>query len=608
MRRRATTRRLRRTLLAGVTLFAVAMVVLLDATNAFDRAELSTVDTRFEIRGERPAPKDVIVVGIDDVTFSELNKRFPFSRLIFARALRRISRDRPRAIVYDVEFAESTGDSQAAIKADNSLVYATRAAGNVILSATEVDKRGRTKIFGGGKFVQKFSRATIGNGLLPEGSSGALRRLPYEIDGLRTLSVATVERVTHRPVDRSKMTGDGAWIDFSGPPGHLRYVSFSRVVNRKFKPGTFTNRIVVIGAAAPSLQDRHPTSWPAGEMNGPEIHANAIDTLLRGLPLHASSGLVNLLIALGLALVPALLGLRLRPLVAIGLGVLTGVVYVLGVQFAFGRGLILPVVVPLIGLGFALVGALTVHWMTASVERTQTRDLFSRFVPDSVVAQVLERADSQDDVRLGGELLTATVLFSDLRGFTSFAEGREPSEVIGVLNRYLTEMSDAILDHDGTLVAYMGDGIMAVFGAPIASEDHAEQALGAAREMLDRLERFNAGMRDEGLGDGFKMGIGLNTGDVMSGNVGSARRLEYTAIGDTTNSAARLEGMTKGTPYQLFVADATHSRLRDAPDDLDSLDELEVRGRKAGMKVWALQPDATVPGDVPAAESNPASS
>jgi adenylate cyclase len=126
--------------------------------------------------------------------------------------------------------------------------------------------------------------------------------------------------------------------------------------------------------------------------------------------------------------------------------------------------------------------------------------------------------------------------------------------------------------------------------------------------MLDRLERFNAWMRDEGLGDGFKMGIGLNTGDVMSGNVGSARRLEYTAIGDTTNTAARLEGMTKGTPYQLFLADATYGRLREAPADMESLDELEVRGRKAGMKVWALRPNATVPDDVPAAEPNPASS
>ena len=417
-----------------------------------------------------------------------------------------------------------------------------------------------------------------------------------------------MERATGKPVDRSKMRGDGAWIDFAGPPGHLRYVSFSKAVKRTYKPGTFRNKIVVIGAVAPSLQDRHPTSWPAGEMAGPEIHANAIDTLLRGFPLHATSETTDLLIALALALLPILLGIWLRPFVALGLGLAVAVLYAVVAQIAFGRGLILPIVVPLTGLAVALTGALVVHYLTASVERAQTRDLFSRFVPDSVVAQVLERADTEDDVRLGGELLTATVLFSDLRGFTSFAEGREPAEVIGVLNRYLTEMSDAILDHDGTLVAYMGDGIMAVFGAPIASDDHADKALGAARQMLGRMEGFNDWLRSEGLGDGFKMGIGLNSGDVMSGNVGSARRLEYTTIGDTTNSAARLEGMTKGTPYQLFVADSTRARLATAPDDLESLDELEVRGRKGAMKVWALRPAATVPEDVHAAEPNPASS
>jgi adenylate cyclase len=597
VRRRATTRRLRRTLLAAVALFALGTVIVLDATGALDRAELSTVDARFEIRGARAVPNDVVVLGIDDVTFDELKERWVFSRRTFAKALAGVSSDKPRAIVYDVEFAEQSKD----VEGDNRLILNTRKAGNVVLSATEVGKNGATKIFGGAA-GQKFARATIGNGLLPEGSTGTLRRLPYEIDGLRTLSVAAVERVTGKPVDRKRLGGEGAWIDYSGPPGHVRYVSFSRAVKRTFKPGSFRNRIVVIGAVAPSLQDRHPTSWPAGEMAGPEIHANAIDTLLRGAPLHDTGDTADLLIALALTTLPLLLGIFLRPFVALALGLAAAVLYAVVAQFAFGHELILPVVVPLVGLAIALVGTLVVHYLTASVERAQTRDLFSRFVPDSVVAQVLERADTEDDVRLGGELLTATVLFSDLRGFTSFAEGREPAEVIGVLNRYLTEMSDAILDHDGTLVAYMGDGIMAVFGAPIASDDHPDKALGAAREMLERLERFNEWLRSEGLGDGFKMGIGLNTGDVMSGNVGSARRLEYTTIGDTTNSAARLEGMTKGTPYQLFVADSTRSRLATPPDDLESLDELEVRGRKGAMKVWALPPVATVPDDVHAAD------
>src|SRR4029079_2180757 len=125
----------------------------------------------------------------------------------------------------------------------------------------------------------------------------------------------------------------------------------------------------------------------------------------------------------------------------------------------------------------------------------------------------------------------ATVMFSDLRGYTSFAETLQPEQVIDALNRYLTEMSEAIVDDGVTLVAYMGDGIMAVFGAPLKQDDHADRALAAARDMLARMDTFNSWLREQELHDGFKMGIGLNSGPVMSGNVGSERRLEYTALG-----------------------------------------------------------------------------
>jgi adenylate cyclase len=229
-----------------------------------------------------------------------------------------------------------------------------------------------------------------------------------------------------------------------------------------------------------------------------------------------------------------------------------------------------------------------VHLITTAFERERVRDTFSRFVPENVVEETLQRTD--DDLRLGGVERQATVMFTDLRGFTSFAESMGPDQVIEVLNQYLSDMSDAILDHGGTLVAYMGDGIMAVFGAPIEQEDHADRALSAAREMLFvRLERFNDWLRARGLSeDGFRMGIGLNSGQVMSGNVGSARRLEYTAIGDTTNTASRIEGMTKGTPHQLFVADSTREALTDPPEDLVFVDEFEVRGREARIKLWSL--------------------
>ena len=227
-------------------------------------------------------------------------------------------------------------------------------------------------------------------------------------------------------------------------------------------------------------------------------------------------------------------------------------------------------------------------------EREQARDAFARFVPEAVVDQVLAYADG---VRLGGVRGEATVMFSDLRGFTSFSETLEPERVIESLNRYLTEMSEAILDHGGTLVAYMGDGIMAVFGAPLKQEDHADRALEAAREMLARMEGFNDWLREQELHDGFKMGIGLNSGPVMSGNVGSERRLEYTALGDTTNTAARLEGMTKGTPHQLYISDTTKQKLTRAPDDIVQVGEAEVRGRKAKVLLWSLRDgDAPAPG------------
>jgi adenylate cyclase len=181
------------------------------------------------------------------------------------------------------------------------------------------------------------------------------------------------------------------------------------------------------------------------------------------------------------------------------------------------------------------------------------------------------------------------VMFGDLRDFTPFAESLPADAVIEVLNRYVSEMSDAILDNGGTLVAYMGDGIMAVFGAPIEITGHADCALAAAREMLhSRLPRFNEWVKESGLGDGFRMGIGLSSGPIMSGTVGSERRLEYTTVGDTTNTASRLEAMTKNTPHPILIADSTRRSLRYPAEDLVFVDELDVRGKRSRVRLWTL--------------------
>jgi class 3 adenylate cyclase len=221
------------------------------------------------------------------------------------------------------------------------------------------------------------------------------------------------------------------------------------------------------------------------------------------------------------------------------------------------------------------------------LEQERLRSVFGRFVPEHVVEDVLERTDG--DLRLGGSRDVGTVMFTDIRRFTTFSETTEPQLVIHLLNEYFSGMIDTVFEHDGTLVGLQGDGLLAVFGAPIAIPDHADRALAAAREMVGaRLPRFNRWLRRQGLGDGFRMGVGLNSGPFMSGNVGSERRLEYTIHGDTVNTAARLEELTKRFDRSVVLAEATRQALTHQPADLEPLGDHEIRGRRSTIALWAV--------------------
>jgi adenylate cyclase len=222
------------------------------------------------------------------------------------------------------------------------------------------------------------------------------------------------------------------------------------------------------------------------------------------------------------------------------------------------------------------------------LQQARVRGVFSRFLPEHVVDDALERTD--DDLRLGGVRAVGTVMFTDLRGFTTFSEVRPPELVIEALNTYFDETSDSILEHGGTLVAYRGDGFLAVFGAPIEIEDHADRALATARDMLDvRLPRFNEWLRRNGRGEEIRMGVGLNSGPFMAGNVGSLRRLEYTVHGDTVNTAARIESMTKTVGNPILMAESTRDALLRPPADLHHVGEFEIRGRNSTVSLWTLQ-------------------
>ena len=221
------------------------------------------------------------------------------------------------------------------------------------------------------------------------------------------------------------------------------------------------------------------------------------------------------------------------------------------------------------------------------LERSRVHDVFARFLPESVVDEVLERTNGE--VRLGGVRATGTALFTDLRAFTPFSEANPPGVVIDVLNRFLGEMTEAVLDHGGTLAEYTGDGFLGLFGVPIESGDHADRALAAAREMLHvRFPRFNAGLAADNPGVRFGFGIGMSSGPMMSGHVGSERRLQYTAVGDTVNTASRVETLTKDVGHALLLSQATRDLLTAPPDDLVYVGERAVRGRRAPARLWTL--------------------
>jgi adenylate cyclase len=582
---RTSWRRRRALLLVAVGVVAAGMSIAAFATHLLQGPELQVVDTHFSVRGKQTPPSDVAVVAVDAQSLQQINRTWPFPRHYEAKVIERLHAAGARAIAVDLQFTQPQDPTD-----DQALAQSIYNAGNVVLTTDSVNAKGQSDILGGDQVLREL-HATWGISSVKPDGDGVYRRVYYSLSGVRTFAAAAASRALGRPVKRlSFPSGGSAPIDFAGTPGTIPTYSFSDVFFGRVPASAFKGRVVVVGASDPSLQDVHPTAASRVEqMPGPEIQASAISTILRGFPLKDATGAVNILLIVALALVVPIANLWVRSWRAGALALLIAIAYVIATQLAFNGGLIITFVYPLMAMLLATVGTLGADYLFKAFEHERVRDTFSRFVDDAVIEEVLAHAG--DDLRFGGEQRICTVLFSDLRGFTSVSETLHAEVVIQVVNHYLDEMTEAIMGAGGTLVSYMGDGIMAVFGAPLDQPDHAERALRAAREMLDvRLPRFNTWLREQGIADkDFRMGIGLNTGTVMTGNVGSRRRVEYSAIGDTTNTASRLEGMTKGTPHMLFMSQATTELLDGQPDDLVLVGDFEIRGRQAKMRIWSIR-------------------
>jgi adenylate cyclase len=590
MRRRVWLRR-KRLLLIAVAAVASALAVVGYATGTLYSLEAQTVNTRFAIRGtDRSLVKDFVIVQIDGWSFDQLSdhhldNEWPFPRRYHARVIDNLAKAGARLIAVDIGFDAPTDPAD-----DDALITALGRVHDSVLATTLVEKGGGTPVLGG-PALQRQVGALVGDSTVIPDRQGVQRDLQLTYQGIPMFATAIAEKYTGAAVPASLFGGatQPQPIDYAGPPGTVCEISYWHAYSGQFPAKCqIRGKIVIIGAESSILQDLHSTPTSGNQlMDGPEVQANAAATILAGIPLHENTGWINITLIVLFGGVIPLSTLRLAVVRSLLAALVLAAIFTVAVQIAFDDGTIVAYTYPLAALVLSSLGTLAVVYIGEAFERQRVHQIFARFVPGDVVDQVLARTD--ENLRLGAEERDCTLLFSDLRGFTAFSEHQPPAKVIDAVNYYLNEMTEAILAAGGTLISYMGDGIMAAFGAPLDQPDHADRALAAAREMFGpRLARFNDWLHEQGHPSGFRMGIGLNSGPVMCGNVGSEERVEYTTLGDTTNTASRLEGMTKGTAFMVFVSASTRERMAAPPEDLVFVDDFEVRGRTDKLGVWAL--------------------
>jgi len=324
--------------------------------------------------------------------------------------------------------------------------------------------------------------------------------------------------------------------------------------------------------------DHKPT--PYGLMYGVEVHANALNTIMMNNFLHYAAYWVNLAILVGLVLIIAIFSSRLSTAWAFITTLLLILALFITSSIVFDReAYIINFTQPALASLFAFFSIVVYREMTESKDKRRIRSMFGTYVSPQVVDQILDNPPE-----LGGVDKDMTVFFSDIRGFTTLSESMSPQELVQILNRYLTAMTDIVLKYDGTLDKYEGDAIMAFWGAPLPQEDHALRACKCAVEQLEALKILNDEFPDEYQMD---IGIGVNSGRMTVGNMGSMQRMDYTLIGDNVNLGARLEGTNKQYMTRIIISEHTYGQVKDNVV-VRELDNIRVKGKNKPVLIYEL--------------------
>lgn len=568
-------------LIKGVLLLVVLLSVYLGVWEKFEK---DFYDTSFRVRGEKSTGNDIIIIAMDEKSISKLGS-LPWNRSNHAELLSRLKS--ARVVGFDILF-----DTDSETIHDQKFASAISRAGNVILASMfsfekHNDGHWYQELV---KPIPELSSAAKGTGFINMPSDKNIvrntmlfdtntYRIPYPSFNLAIFNIAKGKETDDIIIEDDKLilyndsinitSKNQAIIDFWGPGRSFPTYSYIDVLNGNIPEDIFQDKIILVGIATPTAKSDYYDNPYTSEnlilkgtlpVPGVEIHASAIKTYLEGNSYKRLPAVFNYIILIIVFIIANYIdnkrnSLKSYPLTIMFVLSIPGVSYLLW----YHQYLIINTVAPMGMVIVVFAFNTTQNLLRSEIERRNTRNMFSRYVSSEVVDEIL----SKDSININkSSNRDVTIMFVDLRNFTSFSENRPPEEVVKRLNYYFKEMTKIIFRHGGTLDKYIGDAIMAIFGAPIQSEDHAKQAVQASVEIMQKAEEMSELLISNGEPP-LKIGIGINTGNVIAGSIGSEIRMEYTVIGDAVNLASRFETHSKKYPNGIILGKNTIKELDD---------------------------------------------
>lgn len=592
-----------RKILAAVVVAAAAMGLLMilrylpGTSNPLGKLDNVLYDSMYGLRTpQNRLDGDIVIVAVDDRSTREMsdlmNYGWPWPRVYWGLIAQYVSRCGARAVGIDLLFTEKSRYTQEAPDDEDFAAHVAKSASPVVYAALVKDGKW-------GNFAPPIHEPIFGAANVSQES--VIRSYQPEVEGKPSFAVAVASAALGRPVDEPvgsfRLHYYGPTQSAKTPKGTFRYLSAVDVVGtalraRENKPGpndipsdTFKDKIVLIGVItaggydlkASPLSDIYP---------GTEIQATAIENLVHGQFVRPLGPGATGLIGLAACLVAALGGMIPRRVIFKGLWGLAAIGLLLALAVGLFRGnqiVWLPAAAPLVAVVLAMIGSFAWSYLSEDRQRRVVLKALGQYISPTVAAQIARNPDS---LKLGGERREMTVMFTDIAGFTDLSETLSVEKLSALLNFYLDEMSSVVIENDGTLDKYVGDAIMSFWSAPIVQEDHAVRACRAALGMKQREEAIQDQLRQMGAGKMFTR-IGINTGPMSVGNMGSSRKFNYTVLGDSVNLGSRLEGANKFYGTRIMLAEST-ARLVSGQFLLRPLDVLRVKGKQQPMAVFEL--------------------